>query len=260
LNLSHLVEDVTVTEHLRHRNELRVKIFTVKIKFFPWKECQETHHVNSPAIIDAITRLAAILKRDITMEYRRLEADLKGQIANIGKGMAANEWSADEEDSEGNEKEDREVSEVGDGDADEEKRKAQGQEQTTYDEEEGDDAEEDDGVDPIPTDEAMEAATDGEEESRSEDKGMDLDASQWKVQKGEIESAFTLSLPLVPDSLKFDETDGLRFELEVRQPSLPGCSANAISSAVRSPDPEDISGGCSRTCLQQMCCQRCSRN
>jgi hypothetical protein len=218
LNLSHLVENITVTEHLRHRNDLRVKIFTVQVKFFPWKECQEAHHVNSSAIVNAIMRLAAILKRDIAMEYKRLEADLKGQVVNIGKGKAVNERGANEEDPEGNEREDREGSEAGDGDADEEKRKNQVQEQTTYDEEEGDDAEEDEEMDPIPNNEAIEADTDDEDEDpQSEDDLMDLDSSQWKIQQAEVEAEFALSLPLVPDSLIFDETDGLKFELEVMQ-------------------------------------------
>jgi hypothetical protein len=216
LNLSHLIENITVAEHLRRRNDLRVKIFIVQIKFFPWKECQEAHHVNSRVIVDAITRLAAILKRDIAMEYRRLEADLKGQVANIGKGKAVDERGANEEDPEDNEREDRESSEVGDGDADEEKRKNQGQEQTTYEEEEGDDPEEDEEMDPITNHEAIEADTDEEDaEPRSEDDQMDLDASQWKAQKEEVEAEFALSLPLVPDSLTFDETNGLKFELEV---------------------------------------------
>jgi hypothetical protein len=242
LNLSHLIENITVTEHLRYRNDLRVKIFTVQIKFFPWTECQEAHHVNLPAIVNGITRLAAILKRDIAMEYRRLVADLKGQVANIGKGKAVNERSVNEEDPEGNEREDQEGSEAGDGDADEEKRKNQGQEQTTYDEEEGDDAEEDEEMDPIPSHEAIEAGTDDEdEEPQSEDDLMDLDASQWKVQKEEVEAEFALSLPLVPDSLTLDETDGLKFELEVIQFGTSRDSANAIT--VRGSGPEDILSG-----------------
>jgi len=217
LNLSHLVEHITVTECLQKNHDLRVKIFTIQIRFFPWNECQAAHYVHSPEIMDAITALAAILGRDIKIEYKRLEADLKGQVANIGKGKAVNESrGGDEEVPEGNEREDRDTSEVGDGDADEEKRKAQAQEQTTYDEEDGDDPEEDDEQDVIPNDEAIEAGSNTEDqETLSDGDQMDLDAVQWQLRQEEVQAAFAAALPLVPDSLTFNEEGGLKFDLEV---------------------------------------------
>jgi len=185
LNLSHLVEDITVTEHLRHRSDLRVKVFTVQIRFFPWKECQEAHYVTSSAIVNAIIRLAAILKRDVALEYRRLESYLIGQVASIGKGKVVRESRAVEEDPErSSEKEDRETSEIGDGDADEEKRKNQGQEQTTYEEEEGDDAdEEEEEADHTPNEDGAEVGAEGG--SQSEEDQMDLDGrfrkKKWRL-------------------------------------------------------------------------------
>jgi hypothetical protein len=218
LALSHLIENIVVSEQIGKNNDMRTKIFTVNIVFYPRKELMDVHYVTVPQLAVALEGLAAGLKRDISMEFKKLEADMKAQAANVGKGQIVKDTlDTGEEENTPDEPARDEVSEVGDGDAEEEKRESRAKEQTTYDEEEGDDPEtEDEEQGAAPDAAALETYVSDEETGSQEPMETDqLAGDNWKAAMEEAQSAFARSLPLVPNSFSFDERTGLRFDLEV---------------------------------------------
>jgi len=219
LTLSHLIEHIVVSEQIRNTNDMRKKLFTVNIVFYPKKELMDVHYVTLSQLAVALEGLAAGLKRDISMEFKRLEADLKAQAANVGKGQTVKDTPDTVEDENAVDQPARdEVSEAGDGDAEEEKRESRAKEQTTYDEEEGDDPDtEDEEEGAAPDAAALEAYVSDEEIGSQEPMETDqIIGDNWQGPMEEAQSAFALSLPLVPNSFSFDEKAGLRFDLEVR--------------------------------------------
>lgn len=218
LTLSHLIEHISVSEEIRHSKDVRRKLFNVKVIFYPKKELTEVHWITLSQVALALEGLAGILKRDISMEFKKLDADMKAQAANIGKGQVVKDVPETGEDDNPPEEPARDdVSEVGDGDAEEEKREARANEQTTYDEEEGDDPDTEEEEDaPIPDAATLENYVSDEETGQDDRIEMDQDAEDdWKGHLEEVKEAFTRSLPLVPDSFSFDEKNGLTFGLEV---------------------------------------------
>ncbi|KAI0317937.1 beta and beta-prime subunits of DNA dependent RNA-polymerase [Amylostereum chailletii] len=146
LTLSQVVDTVSVTERLSVKDQLRTKLFTIDIKFFPEDEYVAEHDVDPTDILASFgTRFSLHLKKEIQTEMKKLDADLKSQIADLGKGKASTERrgeaadDGDERDPTGDNRDDDEASEVGDGDATTEKRKKQSKEQATYESDEEDD-------------------------------------------------------------------------------------------------------------------------
>lgn len=218
LTLSHLIAHIVVSEQIKKTNDMRKKIFTVNIVFYPRRELMDVHYITVSQLAVALEGLAAGLKRDISMEFKRLEADMKAQAANVGKGQTVKDTlDTGEEENALDEPTRDEVSEVGDGDAEEEKRESRAKEQTTYDEEEGDDPDTEDeeqGAEPDAA--ALEAYVSDEETGSQEPMETDqIIGDSWKSPMEEAQSAFARSLPLVPNSFSFDEKAGLRFDLEV---------------------------------------------
>ncbi|KAF8580902.1 beta and beta-prime subunits of DNA dependent RNA-polymerase [Ramaria rubella] len=151
LTLSQLVEKVLVKERLCIKSGVRTKEYTVNICFFPVDEYQKEYHITPAEVLDCFgTRFAPILRREIILELKRLDADIKSQSDSIGKGRTeqartgagGEEGEADEAAPGGN----GEESEVGDGDADDVKRARQSKQQATYDNDSDDEVQDPDMI------------------------------------------------------------------------------------------------------------------
>ncbi|KAF8522225.1 hypothetical protein BU17DRAFT_45191 [Hysterangium stoloniferum] len=143
LTLSQVVDNVVVKERLHIKHGTRTKSYTVNISFFPVKEYQQEYRVTSQEILDSFKMFSLILRKEIQLELKRLDADLKSQAESIGKGRAEKAPRAEAEDVEADIEEPVPVhdggSEVGDGDADDAKHARQSRQQATYE----DDSDED---------------------------------------------------------------------------------------------------------------------
>lgn len=170
VTLSQVVDKVTVVERLAVNNQARRKQFTIDIVFYPEEEYRAEFEVSPSQLVGAFgTRFPVILKHEIQVEMRKLAADLKSQIAELGKGrpapMGEEGTSAaavvGEEDADAEEppprRDDDEDSEVGDGDASREKRHRQKQQQTSYESDEDEDEDKDGDVNFEPLEEGLEA-------------------------------------------------------------------------------------------------------
>lgn len=218
LSLSQLIEHISVSEQIREANGIRKKEFSVNIALYPQNELVDAYYVNLAQVATALEALSARLKRDISMELKKLDADMKAQAASVGKGRTERDVPdlSEEDVVPGQERDD--ISEIGDGDADEQKRASQAREQTTYDEEIDDDPDtEEEGEGIVSSVAAIENYV-SEDESAGVD-AMDVDygsEDNWRSEMEEVEAAFGRNLPLVQNSFSFNEKAGLRFGLEVR--------------------------------------------
>ncbi len=154
LTLSHIVDKVTVTEQLVLKGESRSKEFKIDLEFYPRPEYEEEYNVTPFEIMAAFaTKFPLIFKKELQVELKKLDADLKSQRTELGKGRAVREptgqAAADEEEGEdtGNRRRDDDdvTSEIGDGDATTSKMKRQRKEQATYDEDDEDEEDADEG-------------------------------------------------------------------------------------------------------------------
>lgn len=230
LTLSQLVEKVSVAEQVQLQETPRRKIFTIHLKLFPHDECMETHHISPSQLSTSLMRLALNLKRDIALEFKKLEADLKGQVAAIGKGSSAREPQEMNEEDEIIEVAGRDdASEIGDGDADAEKRLQRGVEQTTYDEEGDEEGEPNNQHDDenVHESHSPDPGIDSDEVTNEDEiaiKSQAKDSGKRSIGK-EIRLAFANALPLVPSSFSFDEHSGLEFQLEASSSSSENSAA-----------------------------------
>lgn len=132
LTLSQIVDKVEVNEQLA---STRRRQFTVNISFYPKDEYREEYDVEPSEVLASFnTKFPQILKKEIQMELKKLQADLKA-LSDVGRGRAETyAGGAGEEDGDANAAAvDDNMSEVGDGDADDEKRARQSKQQATYD-------------------------------------------------------------------------------------------------------------------------------
>ncbi|KXN89562.1 DNA-directed RNA polymerase I subunit rpa1 [Leucoagaricus sp. SymC.cos] len=151
--LSQLVENVIVRETSKVEGQARRTVFSIDINFFPQDEYTKEHDVEPSEILNVFAvRFPLTLKKEIANEMKRLDADLKSQIAELGKGKKVSEreggdGDVDEESEEAPKKRrgDDEESEVGDGDAGDEKRARQKKQQATYESDEDEDEDEPEG-------------------------------------------------------------------------------------------------------------------
>ncbi|KAG2154984.1 uncharacterized protein EDB93DRAFT_1130600 [Suillus bovinus] len=140
LTLSQLVDNVTVKERLTVESDARRTEFVIDIFFFPAEEYTEEYDILPEEVLAVFAaKFPSILKKEIQTEMKKLDTDLKGQIAQLGKGKASKEPVAGEAEAEGGEdddpsrgKDDDGLSEQGDGDAVDAKRARQQKEQTSY--------------------------------------------------------------------------------------------------------------------------------
>ena len=137
VTLSQIVDNITVRESLWAEGEARRIRFIVDINFYPMEEYQEEHSLEPSEVLGAFQIMfPAILKKEIVAELKKLDADMKSQIAQLGIGkklFSQDGEGDDEEDEEGpvKTKADDEES-VGDADAEDEKRARQKKQQATY--------------------------------------------------------------------------------------------------------------------------------
>jgi hypothetical protein len=169
VTLSQIIDSVTVDERLTINNRVRRKQFTIDIAFYPEEEYRAEFDVSPTELVGAFgTRFPLILKREIQLEMRKFAADLKSQIAELGKGKATPRGEegasaaagdvgedADADAAEpGPRRDDDDESEVGDGDTTMEKRHRQKQQQASYESDEDEEVESD--IEPLEAD--LEAA------------------------------------------------------------------------------------------------------
>ena len=198
LTLSQVVEAVVVTEKLVVEQGQRNKVFTIKINFFPEEEYRAEHDITPAEIKKSFgVKFASVMKKEIQMELKKLDTDLKNQISALGKGKAEmesrNGGSVAAEEAEDDElaaPADDGASEVGDGDADTDKRARQQAEQVSYESDEDSEEELDD--------EAADAVY-----TETERKQTEGDEEKPKVKTpSSVEQSFYLNLPAA-SSFKF---------------------------------------------------------
>ena len=148
LSLSQVVDKVIVNERLA---ESRHRMFTVTIYFYRMSECEEEYDVTASEILASFgTKFPLVLKKELMLEMKKLQADIRTQLADVGKGKAASDDLGANENGDDDTEDappkatggDDNGSEVGDGDATAEKRAKQSKQQATY--ESDDESDEDD--------------------------------------------------------------------------------------------------------------------
>jgi DNA-directed RNA polymerase I subunit RPA1 len=199
LTLSQVVDSVVVTEKLVAEQGQRNKVFTIRINFFPEGEYRAEYDITPAEIKKSFgVKFAQVMKKEIQVELKKLDAELKNQISALGKGRAEKEPRSGggavveaAEDDEPAAPADDGASEVGDGDADTAKRTRQQAEQVSYESDEESDEELDD--------EAIEATyAETEEKSRTEG---DEEKAKAKAPNS-VEQLFYLNFPAA-SSFKF---------------------------------------------------------
>jgi hypothetical protein len=197
LTLSQVVESVIVTEKLAAEQGQRNKIFTIRINFFPEEEYRAEYDVTPAEIKKSVgSKFAQIVKKEIQVELKKLNADLKNQVSALGKGRAVRQSRSgtgvvaeevnDDEPAPANDG----ASEIGDGDADTAKRARQQAEQVSYESDEESGAE--------LGDEILEAS-----HAEPEKKEMEVDEEMPKAKApNNVEQMFYLNLPAA-SSFKF---------------------------------------------------------
>lgn len=179
LTLSQLVDNVTVKERLTVQSDARRTEFVIDIVFFPAEEYTEEYDILPEEVLAVFAaKFPLILKKEIQTEMKKLDTDLRGQIAQLGKGKASKEpvvGDVEAEDGEGEGegegasrgKDDDDQSEQGDGDAVDAKRARQRKEQTSY---ESDDDSERDDLDDAAIEAVYASDTEGGEDEEDNDK------------------------------------------------------------------------------------------
>ncbi|KAK7470427.1 hypothetical protein VKT23_001853 [Stygiomarasmius scandens] len=183
ISLAQLVESVAVTQTLKAEGDARQTEYTMEINLFPRSEYEAEHDVDPEEILTCFaTKFPLMLKKEMVSEMKRLDADVKSQISQLGQGKKAKGdlGSEAEQDVDGDEeprrrRNDDEESEVGDGDADDDKRARQKKQQATYDDDEDESDDEEIGA---YRDEELEAEY-AEETQQAEEK----DAAETKRPK-----------------------------------------------------------------------------
>jgi hypothetical protein len=141
VTLSQVIDKIIVNESLVSQKDSRIRRFTVKMQFFPSDEYLAEYRVDIYQLLKSLwTTFAPVLKKEVTLELKRLDADFKAQASEIGKGKAVQAGgSGEEDDGEGEPAAERDdVSEVGEGDADDEKRARQADQEVDYEDEDDD--------------------------------------------------------------------------------------------------------------------------
>ena len=233
VTVSQIVDRVTVDERLTVNNQARRKQFTIDIAFYPEQEYNAEFDVSPTELVGAFgTRFPLILKREIQLEMRKLTADLKSHIAELGKGKAtprgeegasASAGNTEDADTDTGEptprRDDDDESEVGDGDAIMEKRHRQKQQQVSYDSDEDEEVESD--IEPLEADleatyalDAEGPATDGLKKKPGRKGGL-------KEVVRKVEEAF---LENFPNATAFNfSSSRCTIELEVSGACRPRC-------------------------------------
>lgn len=223
LTLSQVVDNVVVKERLTLDGEAQRRLITVEISLFPQEEYEVEHDVEPIEILRVFTtKFPLTLKKEMQSEMKKLDADLKSQIAELGKGKKvkkggddADDEPADDDDADAaaqkKGKDDDEQSEVGDGDADDAKHARQKQQQATYESDESDEDMEDEAYD----DAAIEAAYASDGEGNASEKVQAKKSQKTLEQETKIVADIFMNHLHQASSFEFDATK-CTFQLEVR--------------------------------------------
>lgn len=197
LTLSQVVDKITVQETLAASGSSRTKDFSIELTFYSRQNYQAEYDVGPSEVLSVFgTKFPLILKKEIQNELKKLDQDMKSQVAEIGKGKKVRERvgeadaeadGADFEDGRtgrGGRDED-ENSEVGDGDASAAKRQRQAKEQATYDDEDED--EDMDQYDDDAIEAAYASAGESDDDSSAEDR---MDVEDLSDQVDAVEQLF----------------------------------------------------------------------
>ncbi|KAJ7648491.1 hypothetical protein B0H17DRAFT_1172276 [Mycena rosella] len=221
VTLAQVVENVTVCERLTVDGEARRTEFTIDLAFFPKAEYLAEYDVDPKEILACFaTKFPLTLKKEIQAEMKKLDADLKSQIRELGQGKktkAAEQAEADDDDGDDpkptkKRSDDDDESEAGDGDADDEKRARQRKQQATYDDDEEDEEDGEEALD----DADIEAAY--ASDTPDEPKKKKLQSKSMKERVSVVSDIFMKNLQHAT-SFSFDESK-CRFQLQFR-PDMP---------------------------------------
>lgn len=171
LVLSQIVDKATVKERLSVQGDARRREFSIDLSFYPEEEYVEEYDVSAVEILAVFgARFPSTLKREIQLEMKKLDADLRSQIAQLGKGKASKEPVVGETDANADGEESADgagdaESDQGDADAEDAKRAHQNKVQASYESDEENEQEFDDA--------AIEAvyASEGEDEADGKEAG-----------------------------------------------------------------------------------------
>ncbi|KAF9006540.1 RNA polymerase I largest subunit [Cyathus striatus] len=219
ITLSQLVDSVEVKETLLAEGQARRTQLTVEIKFFPREEYHAEYDVEPLEILSSFaSTFPLVLKKEMQNEMKKLDADLRSQIAELGKGKKA-PARAGEGDEEGEEeparrRDDDEASEAGDGDADDDKRVRQRKQQATYESDEDDD----DGEMGAFNEDEIEAAYASDQNMEEEKSIKRPQSKSLQAEVGRVADIFTKNLTFATD-FNFDESKCI-FQLQFR-PDMP---------------------------------------
>ncbi|KIY49422.1 RNA polymerase I largest subunit [Fistulina hepatica ATCC 64428] len=217
LTLAKLVDSVTVKERLVMQEDTRSTYFSVDVRFFPPEEYEAEYEVQPSEILQVFAdRFPTRLKREMQAEMKKLDADLRSQIADLGKGKKVHHDEAedaedDDEDNDASARPGDDVSEIGDGDVDDEKRARQKTQQSTYESDDGD------GEDSASADGTFDDDETGAEFSDNGDEESLVPAKSAKKRsaKDEIEYVSQSFIKNMKMATSFDfNSSGCRFQLQ----------------------------------------------
>jgi hypothetical protein len=223
LTMSQVVNNVTVTEAFLVNGEARHTRFTITIAFFPKKEYEAEYDIQPSEILAAFaSKFPLMLKKEMQSEMKKLDADLKSQIADLGKGKNVKVRRGDGGDGDGDgenesvtgERDDDDQSDVGDGDAEDWKQSRRKQHQTSY---ESDDEDEDENEADEYSDEAIAVVADTDRNDFEDPEvGIPSGSSKNLQKRVKVVARHFVHNMQQATSFKFTET-GCTFQIEVRQ-------------------------------------------
>jgi hypothetical protein len=226
LTLSQIVDKVEVKERLVVNGLSRSKEYTVQLDFFPEAEYRAEHDATPLEILSAFSAAFPLLfKKEVLAEMKKLDADLKTQMNEVGKGRAESTDGAraagggddDAGEDEGRaRRRDEERSELGDGDAEDEKRARQSRQQATYEsDDDGELADEDEELDEGAALEAAYADTAPADDAMDED-GVAKPKKKGVTLKARAEAVGQSMMEIFTPVTSFAFTgDGCTISLEV---------------------------------------------
>lgn len=218
LNLSEVVERVTVTERLSAKTIEQIdrrRTYTVLLQFYDKAEYLDEYHVTPKQIMESLPSSFAVhLQKEITKEFKAAAKALANDINSVGKGRAVRE-NADQV-NEDDERAGRDEELNDDGDAYEMKRKAQAEQIATYESDEEEDADERDEEDIL----AARVEEDSDNEDEEESKVGDAVEKAKDEQRIEDVGEYFKLASKYATTFSFDLVNGrsCQFDLEVRIP------------------------------------------
>ncbi|KAK1231823.1 hypothetical protein PQX77_005037 [Marasmius sp. AFHP31] len=211
LSLSQIVEHIAVTERLQTNGDARRRLYTIELFLFPREEYEAEYDTDPSEVLSSFAvKFPLTLKKEMTAEMKRVDADMRNQISQLGQGKKSKDDRGQDAAEDGDDeprasKNDEEGSEVGDGDADDEKRARQQKQQASYESDE-DDEDENEEMAPYKDEEleAEYAEEVGEAQKQSESQPKPKSKS-LKAQIRRVVEMFQLNFPPA-ESFTFEDS------------------------------------------------------